>query len=423
MAIKRFTHEISKAQILKRIESFGYKLQNRQIVGSHATGSETIKLLREVIASAKFSSFDQLCGHLVEVGDFLSEIAPREFVIGNMVKRVIILLKEEYASALASHIEGNSERLKTSKVGSDTHHRTTTSSSHCSTSRSPGIVEESVSRLLGQKPMTNELLEEDEKIPADLINEERAFNANSLSLKPIFIEAVQELYDELDLVLEAVAAQASEHIHSGEVIMTLDNSRTVTSFLQAAAKNKRKFTVIISETGPEFRGRELSGKLTSSSPKIPNIVTSDGSTFGLISRCTKLIIGCHIVFADGSILAKSGSLGLALAAKVHNVPVVVISGIFKFAPVYLSAGDQWTTLDIKTPDQVLAIDQILPDPPPAASKSNLASIHPSPTPGQIEVINPYYDHVPAHLISLFITNLGGHPSSLVYRLLKDLYGA
>ncbi|KAA1122151.1 GCD complex subunit gcd7 [Puccinia graminis f. sp. tritici] len=237
MAIKRFTHEISKAQILKRIESFGYKLQNRyknlrkftthptreltmriynrQIVGSHATGSETIKLLREVIASAKFSSFDQLCGHLVEVGDFLSEIAPREFVIGNMVKRVIILLKEEYASALASHIEGNSERLKTSKVGSDTHHRTTTSSSHCSTSRSPGIVEESVSRLLGQKPMTNELLEEDEKIPADLINEERAFNANSLSLKPIFIEAVQELYDELDLVLEAVAAQASEHIHSG----------------------------------------------------------------------------------------------------------------------------------------------------------------------------------------------------------------
>jgi translation initiation factor 2B subunit (eIF-2B alpha/beta/delta family) len=50
---------------------------NRQIVGSHATGSETIKLLREVIASAKFSSFDQLCGHLVEVGDFLSEIAPR----------------------------------------------------------------------------------------------------------------------------------------------------------------------------------------------------------------------------------------------------------------------------------------------------------------------------------------------------------
>jgi translation initiation factor eIF-2B subunit beta len=110
------------------------------------------------------------------------------------------------------------------------------------------------------------------------------------------------------------------------------------------------------------------------------------------------------VFADGSILAKSGSLGLALAAKVHNVPVVVISGIFKFAPVYLSAGDQWTTLDIKTPDQVLAVDQLLPDPPPA-SKSNLSSVHPPPTPGQIEVINPYYDHVPAHLISLFITNL------------------
>jgi len=340
-------------------------------------------------------------------------VAPREFVIGNMVKRVIILLKEEYASALAAHVETHSERLKNGKRG-DSHHRTTTASSHCSTPRNTGIVEESVSRLLGQKPMT---LEEDDSLPVDLLNEEREFNSNSLSLKPIFIEAVQELYDELDLVQEGVAAQASEHIHSGEVIMTLDNSRTVTSFLQAAAKSKRKFTVIISETAPDFTGRKLSKKLTDSSPKIGNVVISDGSTFGLISRCTKLIIGCHVVFADGSILAKSGSLGLALAAKVHNVPVVVISGMFKFAPVYLSASDQWATLDINTPDQVLALDQLhIPNHPDSPSHNLPAHSH-------IEVINPYYDHVPANLISLFITNLGGHPSSLVYRLLKDLYGA
>ncbi|PLW38737.1 hypothetical protein PCASD_11543 [Puccinia coronata f. sp. avenae] len=411
MAIKKFTHEISKAQVLKRIESFAYKLQTRQIIGSHATGSETIKLLREVIASAKFSSFDQLCAHLLEVGDFLSEVAPREFVIGNMVKRVTILLKEEYASALAAHIETHPVRM-TSTKRTDSHYRTTTSSSHCSTPRNTGIVEESVSRLLGQKPMT---LDEDEELPNDLLNEEREFNSNALTLKPIFIEAVQELYDEVDLVQEGVAAQASEHIHSGEVIMTLDNSRTVTSFLQAAAKNKRKFTVMISETAPDFTGRKLSKNLTSSSPTIPNVVISDASTFGLISRCTKLIIGCHIVFADGSILAKSGSLGLALAAKVHNVPVVVICGMFKFAPVYLSASDEWATLDINTPGQVLTVDEELPDSP--------SHIPHHSTPSQIEVINPYYDHVPAHLISLFITNLGGHPSSLVYRLLKDLYGA
>jgi translation initiation factor eIF-2B subunit beta len=179
--------------------------------------------------------------------------------------------------------------------------------------------------------------------------------------------------------------------------MTLDNSRTVTSFLQAAAKNKRKFTVMISETAPDFTGRKLSKNLTSSSPTIPNVVISDASTFGLISRCTKLIIGCHIVFADGSILAKSGSLGLALAAKVHNVPVVVICGMFKFAPVYLSASDEWATLDINTPDQVLTVDEELPDSP--------SHIPHHSTPSQIEVINPYYDHVPAHLISLFITNL------------------
>lgn len=418
MANKRFTHDISKPLILKRIESVCYKLQNRQIVGSHATGWETIKILREVLASAKFNSFDQLCAHLAEVGDLLSEMAPGEFVIGNMVHRVIILLKEEYASALAAHVETHSDRLKPKKPN-DSHYRSTTSSSYSSLPGSSGIIEDSVSRLLGQQPMSQGPPdEEDQHLSNDLINEERDFNSKALSLKPIFIDAVQELYDELDLVQEGVASQASEHIHSGEVIMTLDDSRTVASFLQSAAKNKRQFTVIISETAPHFTGRELSKKLTDSTPKIPNIVISDASTFGLISRCTKLIIGCHIVLADGSIIAKSGSLGLALAAQVHNVPVVVVCGMFKFSPVYLSAGDEWSTLDIKTPDEVLSVNDLVnPNDPLIHSHDS------DPTPGQIEVINPYYDHVPANLISLFITNLGGHPSSLVYRLLKDLYGS
>ncbi|KAI9607163.1 hypothetical protein H4Q26_005678 [Puccinia striiformis f. sp. tritici PST-130] len=101
-------------------------------------------------------------------------------------------------------------------------------------------------------------------------------------------------------------------LQNREVIMTLDNSRTVTSFLQAAAKNKRKFTVINLETAHHLAERTLSKKLTNSVPKIPNIDSYR--------------------VADGSILAKSGSLGLALAAKVHNVPVV--------------------------PDQVLSVDEL-----------------------------------------------------------------
>ena len=43
--------------------------------------------------------------------------------------------------------------------------------------------------------------------------------------------------------------QASAHIHAGEVILTYSRSKTVESFLKAAAK-KRQFQVIICEGAP-----------------------------------------------------------------------------------------------------------------------------------------------------------------------------
>jgi len=42
---------------------------------------------------------------------------------------------------------------------------------------------------------------------------------------------------------------------------------------------------------------------------------------------------------------------------------------------------------------------------------------------QLHVANPAYDYVPPHLISLFITDSGGHAPSYVYRLLAEYYHA
>ena len=49
-----------------------------------------------------------------------------------------------------------------------------------------------------------------------------------------------------------IAAQALEHIHANEVIMTAGHSKTVEAFLKGAAR-KRKFEVIVSEAAPSFQ--------------------------------------------------------------------------------------------------------------------------------------------------------------------------
>jgi translation initiation factor 2B subunit (eIF-2B alpha/beta/delta family) len=50
---------------------------HRQLIGSREVALEVIRLLREVVAQARFNSFDQLTAHLEEVGRLLQEAGPK----------------------------------------------------------------------------------------------------------------------------------------------------------------------------------------------------------------------------------------------------------------------------------------------------------------------------------------------------------
>lgn len=50
--------------------------------------------------------------------------------------------------------------------------------------------------------------------------------------------------------MDNIAAQALEHIHSNEIILTMGKSTTVETFLKAAAKS-RTFQVIVVEGAPD----------------------------------------------------------------------------------------------------------------------------------------------------------------------------
>lgn len=52
-----------------------------------------------------------------------------------------------------------------------------------------------------------------------------------------------------DSSVDNIAAQASEHIHANEIILTIGKSKTVEKFLKSAAKS-RKFQVIVVEGAP-----------------------------------------------------------------------------------------------------------------------------------------------------------------------------
>lgn len=129
-----------------------------------------------------------------------------------------------------------------------------------------------------------------------------------------------------------------------------------------------------------FSGRATA--LTLSAAGITTILIPDSNIFALLPRCSKVLLGPHLVLADGALLSIAGSLPLCLAANRMRVPVVICGGMFKFSPLYLGDAD-WGMRDLGSPGEVLEEEEG----------------------DETEVLNPYYDIVPAELVSLYITNL------------------
>ena len=66
--------------------------------------------------------------------------------------------------------------------------------------------------------------------------------------------------------------------------------------------------------------------------------------FSIVSVChcptlvscpfTQVIVGTHILMANGGTIAHTGALNIALAARAHQVPYVVVTELYKLCPLY-----------------------------------------------------------------------------------------
>jgi len=279
----------------------------RQLIGSRQVALEVVRLLREVVASAKFNSFEQLIGHIEEVGKVLQDAGPKgkaplvsleglygvafdlhgrhkikegyiaqageqteltprisfaELVVTNMCRRICVLMREEYATALSNHLDASDSPSSSPSTpfvpqtpavaGVPTepffHHDRDLIGQAKS-----GAALGSMFDLLGHKPTPEGVLQVTPRGSTSLAStpansappspkqqspsssqilqrpsisstrplidtsalRENEFSKRSFHLKPVFIEAIQELMDEVEMTYRTVGEQSIDHIHSG----------------------------------------------------------------------------------------------------------------------------------------------------------------------------------------------------------------
>ncbi|KAK6007884.1 hypothetical protein QM012_004698 [Aureobasidium pullulans] len=463
--LSSFLKSLKHADVETSIEHFISLLKRRQIRNSRPCAIATTQLLLRIVAASKTRDAASLIERVRKVGQRLIAAQPREMAVGNIVRRVLGLIREVeetgldagafseadhsdepqqshnnslHRPAMNSHISDfsplhhsaagptNVDLRQGSLSSADFHdaagaHRPPLLTSHTSYATGPQVT--SLFGLLSHP-------DEPSPIATPPAGAQSPVSKTGLRLGSItetaqakmdvkaeVIDGIKELVDELEIVDDQIAASALEHIHANEIILTHTSSQTVQKFLIAAAR-KRKFTVIHAEAYPNDHVDTHATVLTGGkkgndddeeaderwkpliSMGIQVIMIPDSAVFALMSRVNKVILAPHTVLANGGLIAATGALTIAQAAKVHQTPVVVVSGVYKLSPVYpfdmeelVEYGDPGKVIDFQQGDLVENVD----------------------------VNNPIYDYVGADLVDLYITNLGGHAPSYLYRIVADHY--
>jgi len=333
---------------------FIQQLKRRQIVGSRKIASRTVTLLRKVIERAKWKSAAEL---MAKIRTFARGLATMDFVaIENVVRHVLWIIREEFKELDAQQ-----------SVDSP-----------------------------ASKPREGTGIKSLQDLTSSTAPSTPDFTKQHAGLKPSIMEAIAEFADEIDEIYDNIGKQAEQHIHANEVVLTLGNSTTVEQFLLAAAAKGRPIEVIVCEAAPAFSGHEFAVSLAKKGCK--TTLVSDAAIFAIMARVNKVIIGAHAVMANGGVITHAGCQAVALAAKMHSVPVVVCTGLYKLSPLYPSDLDR--LIKLENPSSILPFD--------ADS-------------GDVQLYNPVFDYLEPELVSLFVTNQGGHSPSYVYRLIVEYY--
>ncbi|KAK4549702.1 hypothetical protein LTR36_005003 [Oleoguttula mirabilis] len=471
-SLSTYLKSLKHNDIETSIELFISLLKRRQIKNSRPCAIATISLLLRVVGEARTRDAQQLIERIRAVGRRLVAAQPREMAVGNIVRRVLENVREvaerdqdaadggsEGSTSIPSTpIRGETMRRPAfptkfsefsplhgaATIPQDMHARAPLATSGDSSPAFGGTMEAALQRpplvssntsYAGQGPAASSLFSilqhpqgrspyatpptgtQSPALKASPFkgDEGQTSASEKLDIKAEVITSIQDLQKELEEVDDEISEFAQDHIHNNEVILTHTSSQTVQRFLMKAASKKRKFTVFHAEAYPndhlETHATIVNGggataedaderwkPLTSMG--ITVILIPDSAVFALMSRINKVILAPHTVLANGSLIAAAGASTIAQAAKTHRVPVVVLSGVFKLSPVYPFDTDE--LIEYGDPGKVVPFqDGEFMD--------------------KVDVVNPVYDFVDAELIDLYITNLGGHAPSYLYRIVADHY--
>jgi methylthioribose-1-phosphate isomerase len=166
---------------------------------------------------------------------------------------------------------------------------------------------------------------------------------------------------------------------------------TALGVVRAAHAADPGVSVVVDETRPLLQGSRLTA-WELEQEGIPYTLITDNMAAMLMSegRVTHVVVGADRIAANGDVVNKIGTYGVAVLAREHGIPVIVA------APT--------STLDLSMPSAAeIPVEERDP-----GEVRDLALFGRAASPADAPVANPAFDRTPARLVAAIVTEQGVH---------------
>ncbi len=213
------------------------------------------------------------------------------------------------------------------------------------------------------------------------------------------VAATEEFLTRLDRAQTDLGRIGANRLQDGDVVMTHCHSTDVLSTIETARGQGKELEAVVKETRPRKQGHLTAEQLRELDVPVTLIVDSAATRF--IGDVDHVFVGADSIRADGSVVNKIGTRGLALLAREEGTPVTVAAQTLKLDPGTFAGH----SVEIES----RADEEVLPD----DERAQL---------GEVDVANPAFDVTPPRYVDAIVTERGLFPPEGVVTLMRELYG-
>jgi ribose 1,5-bisphosphate isomerase len=218
-------------------------------------------------------------------------------------------------------------------------------------------------------------------------------------LRRTTVAGARQFREDLDNAQRDLGEVGANRLRDGDVVLFHCHSTDALACVEAAVEMGKDLSAIVKETRPRNQGRITARALADLGVPVTFIV--DNAARRYLDEADHVLVGADSIAADGSVINKIGTSGLAVNARERGVPVVTAAQTIKLNPETLTGA----TVEIEMRDE----SEVLP----TDAREEL---------GAVTVENPAFDVTPPRYVDAIVTEHGQFPPESIITLIRELFG-